>query len=53
MTADEAKAYAKKRLAAFGWPDSEFDSLEKLLEKESNWDYKKKIAKLGHLEYHN
>ena len=49
MTADEAKAYAKTRLAAFGWADSEFDSLEKLWEKESNWDYTKKNKESGAL----
>ena len=40
MSASNAKEHAKKRLSAFGWPDSEFDSLEKLWEKESNWNYK-------------
>ena len=33
MTAEEAKKYAKSRLSAFGWDDSEFNSLEKLWEK--------------------
>ena len=42
MTADEAKAYAKQRLPAFGWPDSEFNSLLNLWESESNWNYKAK-----------
>ena len=34
MTAEEAKKYAKSRLGAFGWDDSEFNSLEKLWERE-------------------
>ena len=39
MTVDEAKAYAKERLSAFGWDKSEFKSLEQLWEAESNWNY--------------
>ena len=49
----EAKAHAKTRLGAFGWGESEFSSLEKLWEKESNWNYKAKNPKTGALEYHN
>jgi hypothetical protein len=49
MTAEEAKAYAKTRLKAFGWEESEFSSLEKLWEKESNWNYKAKNPKSGAL----
>ena len=49
MTAEEAKKYAKSRLSAFGWKDSEFNSLEKLWEKESNWNYKAKNKKSGAL----
>lgn len=40
MTAAEAKKYAKERLKAFGWDVSEFDYLEILWEKESNWNYR-------------
>ena len=49
MTVDEAKAHAKTRLAAFGWDESEFPNLEKLWEKESNWNYKAKNSKTGAL----
>ena len=49
MTADEAKAYAKERLSAFGWDNNEFSSLEELWEKESNWNYKAKNKKSGAL----
>ena len=42
MTASEAKAHAMQRLTAFGWEESEFNSLEKLWEAESNWNYKAK-----------
>ena len=50
MSVAKAKAYAKERLKAFGWDESEFDSLEKLWESESNWDYQainKKSGALG------
>ena len=40
MTADEAKEYAKSRLEAFGFGANEFDSLNKLWQKESGWNYK-------------
>lgn len=40
MTSDAAKSYAKSRLRAWGWDDNQFDSLNKLWEKESNWNYK-------------
>ena len=40
MTSAEAKAYAKSRLEDWGWGDDEFDSLDKLWEIESNWNYK-------------
>jgi hypothetical protein len=49
MTAEEAKSYARGRLHDFGWKDSEFDSLEKLWEKESNWNYKAHNKKSGTL----
>ena len=49
MTAQEAKTYAKGRLSAFGWDDSEFSSLEKLWNKESNWNYKAKNENSGAL----
>ena len=49
MTVEEAKAYAKSRLSAFGWEDSEFNSLEKLWEKESNWNYQARNKKSGAL----
>ena len=42
MTSSEAKAYAKDRLGAWGWDNSQFDSLDKLWTKESNWNYKAK-----------
>jgi hypothetical protein len=40
MSAEEAKAHAKTRLAVFGWEQSEFSSLEQLWERESGWNYK-------------
>ena len=40
MSVSNAKEYAEERLPAFGWSVNEFDSLEKLWEKESNWNYK-------------
>lgn len=40
MTAAQAKEYAYSRLNAWGWKDSEFNSLDNLWEKESNWNYK-------------
>ena len=40
MTAAQAKEYAFSRLDAWGWDQSEFDSLDKLWERESNWNYK-------------
>ena len=45
----EAKDHAKTRLGVFGWEESEFSSLEKLWEKESNWNYKAKNPKTGAL----
>ena len=49
MTAAEAKKYAKERLKAFGWDESEFGSLEILWEKESNWNYQAKNPNSGTL----
>ncbi len=49
MTAKEAKEYAKTRLKAFDWKESEFNSLELLWEKESNWNYLAKNKKTGAL----
>ena len=40
MTSAEAKEYAKSRLGAWGWGEDEFDSLDNLWERESNWNYK-------------
>ena len=40
MTSSQAKSYARSRLGAWDWDDSQFNSLEILWEKESNWNYK-------------
>ena len=47
MTASEAKEYAKNRLGAWGWNNSQFDSLDKLWTAESNWNYKAKNKSSG------
>ena len=47
MSADEAKKYAKSRLSAWGWDENQFDSLDKLWDAESNWNYKAKNPKSG------
>lgn len=49
MSVQQAKDYAKERLTAFGWNDSEFNSLEKLWQNESGWDYTAKNQKSGAL----
>ena len=50
MTVADAKNYAKERLPAFGWKvEEEFDSLDKLWEAESNWNYKAENKKTGAL----
>jgi hypothetical protein len=41
MSKNEAKEYAKNRLGAWGW-EGQFDSLDKLWTKESDWNYKAK-----------
>jgi lipopolysaccharide/colanic/teichoic acid biosynthesis glycosyltransferase len=41
MYKNEAKEYAKNRLGAWGW-EGQFDSLDKLWTKESDWNYKAK-----------
>ena len=47
MSAAEAKSYAKSRLSAWGWGEDQFDSLDKLWTKESNWNYKAKNKSSG------
>ena len=47
MSANDAKNYAKSRLNAWGWGNDQFDSLDKLWEAESNWNYKAKNKKTG------
>ena len=47
MSAEEAKKYAKSRLSAWGWDENQFDSLNKLWNAESNWNYKAKNPKSG------
>ena len=47
MSAQDAKNYAKSRLAAWGWGQEQFESLEKLWNKESGWNYKAKNKKSG------
>ena len=47
MSADEAKKYAKSRLSAWGWDENQFESLDKLWDAESNWNYKAKNPKSG------
>ena len=47
MSAQEAKNYAQSRLGAWGWNSNQFNSLEKLWTKESNWNYKSKNPKSG------
>ena len=49
MSVEEAKTYAKSRLKAFGWEESEFSSLEKLWQKESGWNYLAKNKNSGAL----
>lgn len=39
LTPTEAKSAAKSMLKDFGWPESEFDPLEKLWEGESSWQW--------------
>ena len=40
MSADEAKEYAKSMLGDFGFGANEFDSLNRLWQAESGWNYK-------------
>ena len=47
MSAEEAKKYAKSRLSAWNWNENQFDSLNKLWNAESNWNYKAKNPKSG------
>ena len=47
MSANEAKEYAKNRLNAWGWGSDQFDSLNELWTKESEWNYKAKNNKSG------
>lgn len=47
MSAEDAKEYAKNRLAAWGWGQDQFDSLDNLWTKESGWNYKAKNKKSG------
>ena len=47
MSAEDAKNYAKSRLSAWNWNENQFDSLNKLWNAESNWNYKAKNPKSG------
>ena len=47
MSAEDAQKYAKSRLSAWGWDENQFDSLDKLWDAESNWNYKAKNPKSG------
>ena len=47
MSAEDAKKYAKSRLSAWNWNENQFDSLNKLWNAESNWNYKAKNPKSG------
>ena len=47
MSAEDAKNYAKSRLSAWNWNENQFDSLDKLWNAESNWNYKAKNPKSG------
>ncbi len=47
MSAEDAKKYAKSRLSAWNWNENQFDSLDKLWNAESNWNYKAKNPKSG------
>ena len=47
MSVHEAKEYAKSQLGNYGWGPEQFDSLEKLWNKESGWNYKAKNKKSG------
>ena len=47
MSAEDAQKYAKSILSAWNWNENQFDSLNKLWNAESNWNYKAKNPKSG------
>ena len=49
MTSQQAKNFAFKRLPAFGMNQNEFNSLDQLWTKESNWNYQAKNKNSGAL----
>ena len=42
MSSDDAKNYARSKLNAWGWDNNQFNSLDKLWNAESNWNYRAK-----------